>query len=272
MVKIVYNDYQFYEYAALTELIEKQNKKGYSLCGMIGNSFKILKFCHTDTDLPKVYAIYCKHLDDEIDEEIEQLKTGKGEILCQNNRYIIFGFPSGDAYEKRSRLIAEKQNRLLGIPVKKIVVIVCMLLLISVITLVLKILLFQKGDLYFNQLNLALYLALIINFLIYFTGDLHDIWKGKGVYIEGTIYFLSRTKLKNLLFWIGDILRWVILTGSICISAAILISAKDIVLTVNLLRLWVIYGSVGFVYRLRVRGSYLSLLITQVLLAAFSFL
>ena len=272
MVKIVYNNYQFYEYAALTELIEKQNKKGYSLCGMIGDFFNILKFCSTNTDSPKVYAIFCKHLNDEIDEEIEQLKTGKGEILCQNNRYIIFGFPSSEAYEKRSRLIAEKQNRLLGIPVKKTAALVCMLLFSSVITLVLKILLLHRGDLYLNQLSLALYLALIINFLIYFTGDLHDIVKGKGVCIEGIIYFFSRTKLKNLLFRIGDILRWGILAGSICISVAVLIAAKDNVLAVNLLRLWLIYGSVGFVYRLRVRNSYISLLIIQVLLAAFSFL
>ncbi|MGC6175591.1 hypothetical protein [Lacrimispora sp. 38-1] len=269
--KIVYNNYQFYENAALTEMIEKQMAEGYHICGIIGESCNILKFFYEKARAPKSCVIYHKHLDDKTDAQIEEMKAEKMEILCQNNHCIIFGIPSSDADELKSDMIVKKQSKLPGIHIKKSTALISILLVLSVISLVLKILLINKGDLYFNQLSIALYLALNFIFLLYFTGDLHDIIKGKGIYSDGIMYFSSRTKFKDILFRVGDILRLVILLGSICISAAILIFVKDGVLAINVLKMWLIYCTIGYIYRLRVRRSYLSLLLIQVFMATLSF-
>lgn len=269
--KKVYNNYQFYENYALTEMIEKQMAEGYHICNIIGECCYILKFCYDKTKKPKSCVIYHKHLDEEIDSEIEKMKAEKREILCQNNHYIIFGIPSSEADESKSDIIVKKQSKLPGIPLKKSAAVISILLILSIISLVLKILLIDKGNLYFNQLSLVLYLALNIAFLLYFAGDIHDIIQGKGIYSDGIMYFSSRTKFKDILFRLGDILRLVILLGSICISAAILIFVKDGVIAINVLKMWLIYCTIGYIYRLRVRRSYLSLLLIQVFLATLSF-
>nr|WP_288828333.1 hypothetical protein [uncultured Clostridium sp.] len=268
--KIVYNNYQFYENTALSELIEKQMNEGYYLCGIIGESSNILKFCYDKTKKPESCIIYHKHLDEKIDAEIEKMKAEKMEMLCQNNHYIIFGIPSSEADGSKSDIV-KKQNKLLGIPLKKSAALILILLILSIISLVLKILLIDKGNLYFNQLSLVLYLALNIVFLLYFAGDIHDIIQGKGICSDGIMYFSSRTKFKDILFRMGDILRLVILLGSICISVAILIFVKDGVIAINVLKMWLIYCTIGYIYRLRIRSSYLSVLLIQVFLAALSF-
>lgn len=268
--KIVYNNYQFYENTALSELIEKQMKEGYYLCGIIGESSNILKFCYDKTKKPESCIIYHKHLDEKIDAEIEKMKAEKMEMLCQNNHYIIFGIPSSEADGSKSDIV-KKQNKLLGIPLKKSAALILILLILSIISLVLKILLIDKGNLYFNQMSLVLYLALNIVFLLYFAGDIHDIIQGKGICSDGIMYFSSRTKFKDILFRMGDILRLVILLGSICISVAILIFVKDGVIAINVLKMWLIYCTIGYIYRLRIRSSYLSVLLIQVFLAALSF-
>lgn len=268
--KIAYNNYQFYENAALTEVLEKQMMEGYHLCRIIGESCNILKFCYEKTKVPKSCAVFHKHLDEETDALIEKMKIEKAEILCQNNHYIIFGIPSGEADGSKSEMMVKKQSKILGIPIKKSAALISMLLIVSVISLVLKILLIDKGNLYFNQLSLALYLALDIIFLLYFTGDLHDIIQGKGINSDGIMYFSSRTKFKDILFRIGDILRLVILLGSICISVAILLFVKDGVIAINVLKMWLIYCTIGYIYRLRVRQSYISLLLIEIFLATLS--
>ncbi|RFZ78151.1 hypothetical protein DS742_14780 [Lacrimispora amygdalina] len=268
--KIVYNNYQFYENTALSELIEKQMNEGYYLCGIIGESSNILKFCYDKTKKPESCIIYHKHLDEKIDAEIEKMKAEKMEMLCQNNHYIIFGIPSSEADGSKSDIV-KKQNKLLGIPLKKSAALILILLILSIISLVLKILLIDKGNLYFNQMSLVLYLALNIVFLLYFAGDIYDIIQGKGICSDGIMYFSSRTKFKDILFRMGDILRLVILLGSICISAAILIFVKDGVIAINVLKMWLIYCTIGYIYRLRIRSSYLSVLLIQVFLAALSF-
>ncbi|MBE5975988.1 MAG: hypothetical protein E7251_15470 [Paenibacillaceae bacterium] len=268
--KLAYNNYQFYEDTALTEFIESQMKEGYYVCGIIGDSCNILKFCYDKTKKSNSCVIYHKHLDEKIDAEIEKLKAEKMEIICQNNNYIIFGIPSSEDVGLKSDTI-KKQNKLLGIPIKKSVAFISILLILSVISLVLKILLINNGNLYLNQLSIVLYLALNITFLFYFTGDFHDIIKGKGILSDGVIYFTSRTKLKDILFQFGDISRLVILIGSICVSAATLILVKDEVVAIYIFKMWLIYFTIGYIYRLRVRKSYLSLLIIQVFLATLSF-
>ncbi|WP_252187553.1 hypothetical protein [Anaeromonas gelatinilytica] len=268
--KIVYNNYQFYENAALTGFMEKQTIEGYSLCGAMGKFLNILKFCYAKTEVPKSYAIFRKHLDKEIDEKIENMKTGNGKIICQNNLYIVFENASREVGEKKSEMMEKKQNILLGVPIKKSIAFVSMLFVISVISLVLRILLIEDGNLHFNFLSLGLYLALIINFLFYFIGDLHDIIAGKGISIDGKMYFSSRTKFKDILFRIGDILKFGILLGSICISFALLLNIKDGVIAINVLRMWLIYCIIGYTSRLRFQRSYISLLLIEVFLITLS--
>ncbi|EOC99873.1 hypothetical protein [Caldisalinibacter kiritimatiensis] len=269
--KIVYNNYQFYENAALAGFIEKQTTEGYSLCGAMGKFLNILKFCYAKTEVPKSYAIFRKHLDEEIDEEIEKIKTGNGKMIYQNNIYIIFENASSEVGERKSEMIEKKQNILLGVPIKKSIAFVFMLFVISVISLVLKILLIEDGNLYFNLLSLGLYLALIITFLFYFIGDLHDIIAGKGISIDGKMYFSRRTKFKDILFRIGDILKFGILLGSICISVALLLNIKDGVIAINVFRMWLIYCIIGYTSRLRFQRSYISLLVIEVFLITLSF-
>lgn len=269
--KIVYNNYQFYENAALTGFIEKQTTEGYSLCGAMGNFLNILKFRYAKTEEPKSYAIFRKHLDEEIDENIQNMKTGNGEIICQNSLYVVFENASSEVGETKSEMMGKKQNILLGVPVKKSIAFVFMLFAISVISLVLKILLIENGNLHFNLLSLGLYLALIITFLFYFIGDLHDIIAGKGTSIDGKMYFSSRTKFKDILFCIGDILKFGILLGSICISVGLLLNVKDGVIAIDILRMWFIYCFIGYASKLRYQRSYISLLLIEVFLITFNF-
>jgi len=270
--KIVYNNYQFYENAALTGFLEKQATEGYSLCGAMGSFLNILKFRYDKTEMPKSYAIFRKHLDEEIDENIENMKTDSSQIVCQNDLYIVFENASSEVGKTKPEMMEKKQNVLLGVPIKKSLAFISILLVISVISLVLKILLIEDGNLHFNLLSLGLYSALIINFLFYFIGDLHDIIAGKGIYIEGKLYFSSRTRFKDILFRIGDILKFGILLGSICISVALLLNVKDGgVIAINVLRMWLIYCLGGFSSRLRYQRSYISLLLIEVFLITFSF-
>lgn len=269
--KIVYNNYQFYENAALTGFLEKQATEGYSLCGAMGRFLNILKFCYDKTEVPKSYAIFRKYLDEEIDENIENMKTCSSQIIYQNDLYIVFENASSEVDQTKPEIMEKKQNVLLGVPIKKSIAFISMLLVISVISLVLKILLIEDGNLHVNFLSLGLYLALIINFLLYFIGDLHDIIAGKGISIEGKLYFSNRTKFKDILFRIGDILKFGILLGSICISVVLLLKVKDGVILINVLRMWLIYCIGGFSSRLRYQRSYISLLLIEVFLITLSF-
>ncbi|MCB5559454.1 hypothetical protein L0P54_05115 [Anaerosalibacter bizertensis] len=270
--KIVYNNYQFYENAALTGFIKKQATEGYSLCGTMGKFLNILKFCYTKDEVPKSYAIFHKHLDKEIDEKIENMKTCNDEIISQNNLYIVFENTSSEVSEMKLETIEKKQNILLSVPIKKSIAFVSMLFVVSVISLVLKILSVEDGNLHFNLLSLGLYLALIITFLFYFTGDIHDIIAGNAIYIDGKMYFSSRTKFKDILFHIGDILKFGILLGSICISIMLLLNVKDEVIAINILRMWLIYCVIGYISRIQFQRSYISLLLIETFLITLSFL
>lgn len=146
-----------------------------------------------------------------------------------------------------------------------------MLLMISVISLVFKISFIENEIVHFSFFSLALYISLIITFLFYFIGDLHDIVVGKGIYIDSKMYFSSRTKFKDILFHIGDMLKYGILLGSISLSVAMLLIAKDVVLAVNILSMWLIYCIIGFTSMLWYQNSYISLLLIEVFLIALSF-
>lgn len=264
--KIVYNNYQFYEIPALTGFIEKQTREGYSLYGAMGNFLDILKFSYVKTEVPKSYFIFRKRLDEEIDEKIKNMKTDNGEITCQNDLYIVFEKSSGELGETKSEMMEKKQNILQGVHLKKSIAYVSILLVISIIAFALKILFIEKGNLHLNLLSLGICSALIINFFFYFIGDIHDLISGKGISIEGKIYFSGRTKLKDILFRIGDIFKFGLLFGSIVISIAFLLNVKDATIAINVLKMWFIYCFIGYTSRIRFQRSYISLLLIEVFL------
>ncbi len=259
--KIVYNNYQFYENAALNRFIDKQGAEGYSFCGAIGPFLNILKFCFTKDR--KSYTIFRKHLGEEIDEEIKKIEAGNDKISYQNNLYVVF---ENEINREKADVMEKKQNILLSVPVKKSIAYISILLIISIISLGLKILSIEDGSLGLNFLSLGLYIALIIAFLFYFTGDLHDILAGRGIFIDGRLYFDSRTKLKDALFRMGDVFKFVILLGSVCVSIAIFLNAKNEIIIVDVFKMWVIYCISGYMSMLRFQRSYISLLIIEVFL------
>ncbi len=159
---------------------------------------------------------------------------------------------------------------LTDIPIKKTIALIVSFSLISFISLILKAILLHDGNLLFNQLCFFLFVALFINFLFFLIGDIHDIIVGNGIITNGTINFHENTKFKNIMFQIGDIFKWIILFGSIFISIAFLKFENDIIVAIDIFKMWLIYGIVGFGYRLRFRKSYITLLIVEVFLATLS--
>ena len=267
--KFVYNNYQFYENDALVNFIERQAAEGYYLCGMIGRLASILKFRHEDTGIPRSYVLYCKYLDEQIDTEIENMKAGTWESVCENIQFVLFGSPSADDSEKNAARVKEKQKMLLGIPLKKSLALISALFFVSLIVLVLKWYLAANGKLQLYPLKFFICIALNIIFLFYFTGDLYDLKAGKGVYTKGIVYFSGRTRFKDVMFYIGDICRLILLLGSVFSSILLLIRSKDFVILLEILRMWFLYWIVGYCYKLKFRRSYIVLLIGSVFLAMF---
>ncbi len=232
--KKTYNNYQFYETPALTKYLKEQSIKGYSFCGAVGEFLDVLKFHHLEDKTSKSFIILRKRLDEHIDEKIKEMKNNKTEIIHENNTYIVFAKNFDEDTELQS--IIKKQNVLQAVSIKKSVAFISILLIISVISLVLNILWLQNTNVVLNSLNVGVCISLIINFLIYFIGDLHDYFSGKAVTTDGKIIFNDRSKLKDTLFRIGDVLKFAILLVSIFLSIKVVLQASDPAVTVNVLK------------------------------------
>lgn len=262
--KNTYNNYQFYETPALTKYLEEQSIKGYSFCGAVGSFLDILKFRYDENKAPQSYCILRKRFDKHIDEKIREMKNNKTDVIHENNTYIVFANNSEEDTELES--IIKKQNALQAVSIKKSVEFISILLIISVISVVLNLLWSQNTNLVLNSLNVGVCISLIINFLIYFIGDLHDYFSGKAVTTDGKIIFNNRTKLKDALFRIGDVLKFAILLVSIFLSIKVVLQASDPAVTVNVLKMWSIFCIVGFASRIKFQKSYIALLYIEVFL------
>ena len=262
--KNTYNNYQFYETSALTKYLEEQSIKGYSFCGAAGSFLDILKFRYDENKAPQSYCVLRKRLDKSIDEKIREMKNNKTEIIHENNTYIVFA--NNSEADKELESILKKQNVLQAVSIKKSVAFISILLIISVISLVLNKLWPQNTNLVLNGLNVGVCISLIINFLIYFIGDLHDYFSGKAVTTDGKIIFNDRSKLKDMLFRIGDVLKFAILLVSIFLSIKVVLQASDPAVTVNVVKMWSIFCIVGFTSRIKFQKSYISLLFIEVFL------
>ena len=96
------------------------------------------------------------------------------------------------------------------------------------------------------------------------------ILKPVKVYIQRELYIFSgRTRFKDVMFYIGDICRLILLLGSVFSSILLLIRSKDFVILLEILRMWFLYWIVGYCYKLKFRRSYIVLLIGSVFLAMF---
>lgn len=263
--KKVYNNYQFYETPALTKYLEEQSIKGYSFCGAVGEFLDVLKFHCVEDKKGKSFIILRKRLDEHIDEKIKEMKNNKTEIIHENNTYIVFRNNS-EIVDTDLESIIKKQNILQAVSVKKSISFIAVLLVISLISLVINILFTQEENLQLRNLNLGVCISLVINFLIYFIGDLHDYFSGKAVTTDGKIIFNDRTKLKDTLFRMGDVLKFAILLVSIFLSIKVVLQASDPAVTVNVLKMWLIFCIMGFASRIKFQKSYIALLFIEVFL------
>ena len=212
----------------------------------------------------KSFTILRKRLDEHIDEKIRKMKNNKTEVIHENNTYIVFA--NNSEADKELESILKKQNAFQAVSIKKSVAFISILLVISLISLVLNLLWSQYTNLILNSLNVGVCISLIINFLIYFIGDLHDYFSGKAVTTDGKIIFNNRTKFKDTLFRLGDVLKFAILLVSIFFSIKVVLQASDPVVTVNVVKMWMIFCILGFASRIRFQKSYIALLFIEVFL------
>lgn len=262
--KNTYNNYQFYETPALTKYLEEQSIKGYSFCGAVGSFLDILKFRYDENKAPQSYCVLRKRLDKNIDEKIQIMKTNS-QMIYENNVYVVFSNQTDNEFKNLEQIL-KKQDALQAVSIKKSVAFIAVLLLISLISLVINILFTQEENLQLRNLNVGVCISLIINFLIYFIGDLHDYFSGKAVTTDGKLIFNNRTKLKDTLFRLGDVLKFAILLVSILISIKVVLQASDPAVTVNVLKMWSIFCIVGFASRIKFQKSYITLLFIEVFL------
>ena len=262
--KKTYNNYQFYETPALTKYLEEQSIKGYSFCGAVGSFLDILKFRYDENKAPQSYCVLRKRLDKNIDEKIQIMKTNS-QIIYQNNVYVVFSNQTDNEFKNLEQIL-KKQDALQAVSIKKSISFIAVLLVISLISLVINILFTQEENLQLRNLNVGVCISLIINFLIYFIGDLHDYFSGKAVTTDGKLIFNNRTKLKDTLFRMGDVLKFAILLVSILISIKLVLQASDPAVTVNVFKMWLIFFIVGYTSRIRYQKSYISLLLIEVFL------
>lgn len=262
--KNTYNNYQFYETPALTKYLKEQSIKGYSFCGAVGSFLDILKFRYDENKAPQSYCVLRKRLDKNIDEKIQIMKTNS-QIIYENNVYVVFSNQTDNEFKNLEQIL-KKQDALQGVSVKKSISFIAVLLVISLISLVINILFTQEENLQLRNLNVGVCISLIINFMIYFIGDLHDYFSGKAVTTEGKIIFNDRSKLKDMLFRLGDVLKFAILLVSIFLSIKVVLQASDPAVTVNILKMWSIFCIVGFGSRIKFQKSYITLLFIEVFL------
>ena len=64
----------------------------------------------------------------------------------------------------------------------------------------------------------------------------------------------------------GDVLKFAILLVSIFLSIKVVLQASDPAVTVNVVKMWLIFCIVGFTSRIKFQKSYISLLFIEVFL------
>lgn len=265
MSKWIYNNYQFYETGALSKFIREQAKSGYEFSGAIGNFLDIMKFKYKGKSAQDYYVAFRNRWDDEIDNEIANIK-----ISNQNDSQIVY---EGYLYtivksanpEKLKKLEA-KQNSLLGIPIKRRLLPVAFWLVISIVSYFIKLL-------WLKEMSFSLFLSpiILITFIFYFIADLHDYFAGKGFLSNGKIYFCERSKFKNIMFRIADVIKLCLFICFAYSSAFYMLQTNDQLERYYILTLWIIYLVGSYIARLKDQRFYISLLQADMFITFFVF-
>lgn len=269
--KIVHNNHQFYENDALIKFIKEEESKGYVLYNINGRFGNILKFQQVEKRISQSYILYYRHLDEQIDAEIEKRKAENLKIVCQNEWYIVFALSTEETSGQRIKGECEKQNVLLGFPIKKGSIFISICLIISFLSFFFRMLF---GETNYEQLDLWKYIFyLILNsiFFVYFIGDIHDVIAGKAVRKDGILYFSERTRFKNVLFVMGDVCRLVTFVYCVTVTVLAMAYTRNMVIIIDLLKIWLFYGVAGYIAKIQFRGSYVFLLIISMLLITLGF-
>lgn len=212
-MKIKYNNYQFYENEALSNFLNEKKSEGYALSNTKGSFLNILKFSLQKDDISTNYVVLRKYFNKAIDEKIEIMKQNNNKIISENNLYIIFEI-SKEEYEKLEiSKIKEVQSNLLSIPVRKCLFFIAIESLIIFACIILNIKFNENYTV--TNFNFTVSTALMIIFGLYFIGDVSDFRNGYGIFQDKRLYFTERSKLKNNLFFIADIFKFITLICSI---------------------------------------------------------
>jgi len=269
--KLIYNNYQFYEIQALSEFLKMQESKGYQFTGALGQFLNIMKFKASNDQKKHKFYVFHKYLDNEIDTAIDTFTNNSDKNTYQNGLYYICEEDYQASPDENLSILETKQNILAGVKLKQAIISVTLLFIISIILFTLKLKLQKFGFILFNKLNFGISIALLITFLFYFIGDLHDFIKGKGIIKNGKLFFASRTSLKDQMFKFGDFLKISTLLISIFVSIFMALNARTIVVSIELFRIWFVILSIGFTTYIKYHRSYVGLLLIEILLLATSF-
>lgn len=230
-MKIKYNNYQFYENEALSNFLDEKKSEGYVLSKTTGSFLNILQFSLQKDDTSTNYVVLRKYFDKDIDQKIELLKQNNTKIASESSLYIIFEI-SKEEYEKLEiDKVKEKQSKLLSISVKKCLIYIAIESLMVFISIFFNFKLVQIGDVTINKLILAISTGLMISFSLYFIGDTYDFHNGYGTISDKRMYFTKRSNLKNNLFLLADIFKFITLIGFI-VSIFIVASIKPDIITI----------------------------------------
>lgn len=261
----IYNNYQFYEYEALAGFLDRQAEKGYQLCRVSGRFADILKFKRTDCLSKRSHIIFCKHLDTQIDTEIELCRNRK---LCENIQFAVLCIP----VEQRSKdnvLALEKQNESMSISVKKSFSLIFTLLFVFTVSFFLKIFTAKTSGFLSVPSRYIICMILILLFFLYLIGDLHDLKSGCTKTVCGRLCFTDRTRFKNALFSFADLCVLLLSAAGAIASLFIIFTSKDPVALLELFQIWFLCLVTAYIFRLKYRNSYIYLLFTAVFLIIF---
>lgn len=150
--------------------------------------------------------------------------------------------------------IRELSDASRGIRIMKDLVLTWAFFLLAVVGLAVKIFAFRVESLAMTECGICA--SILVIFLLYFIGDVHDTAIGKGKLKNQELYFRERSKCKEVLFTVGDISRWMLFLLCAIGSIFLLVSGTYPVTLLELARMWMIYAVISVIWRLRLRNSY----------------
>ncbi len=289
----VYNNFQYYEMLALTRYLNTKAESGYCLSGAFGSFMNVLKFERGDACAPCEYYVLKRHFDEEIDAHINcfiesaqekaskfspdyQLveaprKDSRVRIRYLNNYFAVLECPRDLTIRQTLLELTKKQSQRLGLRYKAALAYVSTLSILSGLGIALKLMTMNNGTRALTQVQMGLYIALILNFMLYMAGDMHDLFVSKAWRSDNLVSFSNRSHFKSLAFRAADILKVLILLTGISLSMYFTIFYEGIGLGFEIMRMWLVTIIAGYFSYLKYQRSYISLLLIVMFLVTQSF-